>query len=141
GVGRVEQLAHTHPCMLKRASSALAEEMDGPVYVRVGGLVEAIDRVEHLARLLRAVRRVEVRERLPVHLLLEDREIAPQGARVELRVGGHSHEAIVPAGLRLSERSLERAKRGADVARGGGLAAACPDARRARRLRVVPAAG
>ena len=41
-------------------------------------------RVEHLPRLLRAHRRVEVGEQFPVEALLEDREVRAELARVEL---------------------------------------------------------
>jgi hypothetical protein len=50
-----------------------------------------IHRLEHLARLLGARGRVEEGKRLPVNLLLEDREVCAQRARIELGAGGYSH--------------------------------------------------
>src|SRR5205814_2542426 len=52
-------------------------------------------RVEHLARLLRARRRVEVGERLAVEGLLEDGEVRAQLVRVERRNGADSHRPTV----------------------------------------------
>ena len=67
--------------------------------VRIGGLVEVAQLVEYLARLVRARRRVEVRERLAADLLLEDRKIGAELARVQLGLSGYGHPAIVPRGF------------------------------------------
>ena len=81
--GRVQERAN----LLARGSSALrgplGEHVDAAVHVRVRRLVELLHRLEHLARLLRARRRVEERQRLAVELLLEDREIGAQALRVQ----------------------------------------------------------
>ena len=94
-VGRVEERPHPLARMLERLGRALGEHVDTAVHVRVRGLVELGHRVEHLPRLLRARGRVEERERLAVDLLLEDREVAPQRAGIELRIGSHGHGFIV----------------------------------------------
>ena len=91
-LGRVadeDDLAHVDGALRKarvrsRACSsalgrALGELVDAAMDVRVRRLVEAVHRLEHLARLLRARGRIEEGERLAVELLLEDREIRAQG--------------------------------------------------------------
>ena len=94
-VGRVEECAHLLARALEAGGRALSEDVHGAVDVRVRRLVERRHRVEHLPRLLGAVRRVEVGERLSVDLLLEDREVRAQRARVELLARGHSHWFMV----------------------------------------------
>ena len=76
----------------------LRERVDAAMDVRVRGLVERAELVEHLARLVRAHRRVEVGERLAPDLLLEDREVRAELARVQLRLRRHGHPVIVPGG-------------------------------------------
>src|SRR5436309_11581563 len=66
--------------------------------IRVGGLVEVAQLVEHLARLVRADRGVEVGERLAAHLVLEDREVGAKLARIEFRPNFYGHQTIVPRG-------------------------------------------
>ena len=90
-LARVQERGHLVARPFEARGRALAEHVDGPVHVRVRRLVELGHRVEHLPRLLRAVGRVEVRERLPVDLLLEDREIGAQGARIQLPARSHRH--------------------------------------------------
>ena len=94
-VGRVQQGAHLLAGAFETGGGALAEDVHRPVDVRVRGLVERRHRVEHLARLLRAVRRVEVRERLAVDLLLEDGEVRAQSAGVELLQARGQHLFMV----------------------------------------------
>ena len=94
--GRIDELARRLACALVRLGRPLREQIDAAVHVRVRGLVEVADRVQHLARLLRAGRRVEIRERLSVDLLLEDREVGAQLLRVEGWASRHGHRAIVP---------------------------------------------
>src|SRR3954451_8266962 len=81
--------------MLERLGRALGQHVDAAMAVRVRGLVTLRHRVENLPRLLRARGRVEERERLAVDLLLEDREVAAQYLRVELRFGRNSHALMV----------------------------------------------
>src|SRR6185437_1129747 len=66
------------------------------MHIRVRGLVELAEGVEHLPRLLRAGCGIEVRERLAVDLLLEDREVGAQSLRVKRGSSCHGHRAIVP---------------------------------------------
>ena len=62
---------------------ALGEPVDAAMDVRVLVLVERAHPVEHLAWLLGRRGRVEVRERLPVDELLEEREVGAQRGGVE----------------------------------------------------------
>jgi hypothetical protein len=59
--------------------------------------------VEDLTRLLRGHRRIEVREWLAVDLLLEDRKVGAQLARVERRASPDGQEVIVPGSPPLTE--------------------------------------
>jgi len=77
----------------------LRKRVDAAMDVRVGGLVEVAQLVEHLARFVRADRGVEVGERLAADLLLEDGKIGAELACVELRLGCYGHPAIVPGGF------------------------------------------
>ena len=70
---------------------ALAELVDAAVHVGVRGLVEGPQRVEDLPRLLSRRGRVEIRERLAVELLLEDRKVGANLSRVELGRARHGH--------------------------------------------------
>ena len=97
---RVDELRELAARALERRRRALRERVDAAVHVRVRGLVERGHRVEHLPRLLGGRGRVQVRERMPVELLLEDREVRAQTVRVELRLGAHGHGPIVPSGCR-----------------------------------------
>ena len=83
---------------------ALREPVDAAVDVGVRVLVELAHRVEHLPRLLRRRGRVEERDRLPVHELVEHREVRAKAVRVELRFCRHGHGAIVPPGTRPTPR-------------------------------------
>ena len=100
----IEERARLLSRALEAAGRALGQHVDRAVDVRVRCLVELSHPVEHLARLLRGVRGVEVGKTLAVDLLLEDREVAAQRARVELGSGCHSHDFIVTTGT--SQRSL-----------------------------------
>ena len=93
---RVDELARRLARALVPLGRPLGEQVDAAVHVRVRGLVEVADRVQHLPRLLRAGRRVEIGERLAVDLLLEDREVGAQLLRVEGWASRHGHRAIVP---------------------------------------------
>ena len=94
---RVDEAGHGLARALVGGGCPLGELVDAAVHVRVGRLVELPQRVEHLRRLLRRRGRVEVGERLPVDLLLEDGEIGAKLARVELGLSRHSHLSIVLA--------------------------------------------
>ena len=76
----------------------LRQRVDAPVDVRVLGLVERAQLVEDLPRLVGADGRVEIGERLASDLLLEDRKVGAQLARIEPRLGLHSHQLTVPGG-------------------------------------------
>ena len=92
----VQERAHLLAGSLEAGGRPLAEDVHGAVHVRVGRLVEGGHRIDHLARLLGAVRRIQVGEGLAVDQLLEDGEIGPQGTGVELlAVGTHSHDRMV----------------------------------------------
>ena len=65
----------------QRARRAQRELVDAAVHVGVVAAVEAGDRVDHAARLLRAGGAVEEGERLAVHALLEDREVLADARR------------------------------------------------------------
>jgi hypothetical protein len=81
---------------LVRGRRAFRQLVDAAMHVRVLVLVEAAQPVEHLARLLGARGRVEERDRLSVDQLVEDRKVRAQAVRVELRLCGDGHAAIVP---------------------------------------------
>src|SRR3954454_9520089 len=106
GVGRVEEGPYPFPRMLERLGRALGQHVDTAVDVRVRGLVDPRHRIEHLPRLLRAGGRIEEGERLAVDLLLEDREVAAQRLRVELRFGRNSHALMVTR--RFASEALHR---------------------------------
>jgi hypothetical protein len=82
---RVDEALQGDARPLVGARRALAEQVRGPVDVRVVGAVERVQRVDDLPRLLRRVRVVEVDERLPVHLLVQDGEVGPYRSDVEWR--------------------------------------------------------
>src|SRR5205807_359556 len=94
----VDEPRHLVPRALVLLRRALGQRVDAPVHVRVRGLVEGAQLVQDLARLVRGHRRVEIRERPPVNLLLEDREVGAQHARAELRLLGHGHETYRTGG-------------------------------------------
>ena len=79
----VEEGRHRAARTLERLGRPLGEPVDAAMDVRVLVLVEPAHPVEHLTRLLTRGGRVEVRDRLPVEELLEDREIGPQAVGVE----------------------------------------------------------
>src|SRR5439155_252418 len=81
--GRVDE----RPYLLARALEALGrllgEQVDAAMDVGVRRLVELAQLIQHLPRLLRGHRRVEVGERLSVEAPLEDREVRAELVRVE----------------------------------------------------------
>ena len=117
---------------------ALAEQVHAAVDVGVVLRVEARDRVDDRLRLLRGRRVVEIDERLAVHLLLQDREVArarsprrtavarPTSRLVRRRTPGRrSHTACSIAGApgsraassRSTPRAAGRGRCGRDVVR------------------------
>jgi len=82
--GRVDEGPHLLARALEALGRPLGEQVDAAMDVGVRGLVELALRVEHLPRLLRAHRGVEVGERLTVEALLEDRKVRAELVRVEL---------------------------------------------------------
>ena len=105
--GRIEEATDRFARAFVAGCRTLAEHVHGPVDVRVRRLVELRHRVDHLARLLRAVCRIQVGERLPMDQLLEDREVGPLLLRVELRTGGHGHPAILALALLVRARGTQ----------------------------------
>ena len=101
---RVEQPGDGATRPLEALGRALGEPVDAAMDVRVLVLVERAHPVEDLTRLLRRRRRVEVRDRLAVDELVEDREVGAQTMRVEGRGGGRGHAAIVAALLEPTTR-------------------------------------
>ena len=92
----------------------LAQGVDAAVDVGVEGGVVAGERVDHGLRLLRRSRVVEIDERPPVHLLLQDGEVGADALHVEHgrglggRVVGHGHEAAPLAGFEPRPSSRRR---------------------------------
>ena len=82
---------------LVRLGRTLRERVHTAVHVAVGRLVELADRFEHLPRLLGADGRIQVRERLAVDLLLEDREVGATLRRIELLPSSDGHGSMVLA--------------------------------------------
>ena len=98
--GRVQQRAHLLARSFEARRRPLREVVDGAVHVCVRVAVELPHRVQHLPRLLRGVRRVEIGERLAVHLALEGGKIGPQLAGIERGDGRLGHVLMVPAASR-----------------------------------------
>src|ERR671930_1251676 len=92
---RVDEGGHLLAGELELRGRAFGERVDTAVHVRVRGLVERAHRVEYLTRLLRGDRRIQVRKRLAVDLLLEDRKIGSQTLRIEPGFSPYGHTAIV----------------------------------------------
>ena len=90
---RVQERGDLRARSLVARCCVLGELLDAAVHVRVGGLVEVADRVEDLSRLLRRRGGVEVRERLPVDLTVEDREVRAQLVRIQLGACLNCHRA------------------------------------------------
>ena len=80
---RVDERGDRAPGALVALRGALCEPVDAAMDVRVLVLVERAHPVEHLPRLLRRRRRVEIRERLAVDLLLEEREVGAKRGGIE----------------------------------------------------------
>ena len=120
---RVDEARNLRPSRLVARGRPLGESVDAAVHVRVRVLVEVAHRIEDLPWLLRRRRRVEERDRLAVHELVEDREIRPQTVRVERRLcRRHGHRAIVPLPLRKPRNSQARVPRRAHFPKGGRYA-------------------
>src|SRR5919198_1006512 len=92
---RVDEGGHLLAGELELRGRAFGERVDTAVHVRVRGLVERAHRVKYLTRLLRGDRRIQVRKRLAVDLLLEDRKIGSQTLRIEPGFSPYGHTAIV----------------------------------------------
>ena len=93
--GRVEERADLLARALQPLGGPLGELIDAAVHVRVRRLVERLHRLEHLAGLLRARRRIEVGEWLAVELLLEDREVGTDALGIQGGHGRTGHRGIV----------------------------------------------
>src|SRR5262249_10925558 len=91
----VHERAHLLAGVLEPGGRPLGELVDAAVHAPVRGLVELRHRVEHLARLLRGRRGVQVGERLAVEVLLEDRAGGAQTHRVQSRLRLYRHPRTV----------------------------------------------
>ena len=114
---RVDEGGDGAPGALVPLGRALGEPVDATMDVRVLVLVERAHPVEHLPRLLRRRRRVEVRERLAADELVEEREVRAQSGGVERARGADGHHPIVagrvsPTPTRAAGRSGRRSARG-----------------------------
>src|SRR5207253_2052165 len=96
GRGRVDEGRDELSRVLEFGGGSLGERVDAAVHVRVRRLVEPAHRVQHLPRLLGGHGRIEVRKRLSVDLLLEDRKIRPETLSLERGSRCRRHGAIVP---------------------------------------------
>ena len=81
--GRVDEAGDLDPGLLVLGGRLLADRVDAAMDVGVVLAVVVRDGIDDDVRLLAARRRVEVDERMPVDLLLEDREVGPDRVRVE----------------------------------------------------------
>ena len=98
GRARAQKRAHFLARSLVACGRPLAEDVDGAVNVRVGGLVELPHGVQHLTRLLRGVGGVQVRERLAVDLERERGEVGTEPTGVQARDRcGLGHHPMLPA--------------------------------------------
>ncbi len=75
GLPGVEEPGDLGPRRLEGTRALVGDRVHAPVHVGVRRAVQRVHRVQHLDRLLRARRAVEVHEALPVDLALEDREV------------------------------------------------------------------
>src|SRR5439155_647163 len=78
------------PRVLVRLRRFLGDQVDASVDVGVVGPIVAVQRLKHRQRLLRRGRRIEVDQRLPVDLPLEDRKFPPERGEVDVPLGGES---------------------------------------------------
>src|SRR6185436_3055286 len=75
GAARANESGHPFPGALVGAGRAVAQLMDAPVNIGVIMLIIVPERFKHLPGLLRGGGIVEVDQRMPVNLLIEDRKI------------------------------------------------------------------
>ena len=83
GRGRVDELRDLRAGLFVGGRRFFAEAVDSPVDVRVVVLVVVDERVDHLPRLLRCRRVVQIDKRLAIHLPLQDREVLPNAMNVQ----------------------------------------------------------
>ena len=103
---RVDVSAHLLPRALVAGRGVLGEGVDAAVHIRVRVLVELAHRVEHLPGLLGGRGRVEIRDGLAVHELVEDGEIGAQLLRIQLGCRRDGHADTVAAGLRVDDLAV-----------------------------------
>ncbi len=101
GVRDADQTGDLAASTLVGSRGALGQLVDAAMDVGVVAAVVGVDRLDDHARLLRGRRGVQVDQRVPVHLLVQDREVRPQHGRIEggrgrLQLGGH----LAPTGRR-----------------------------------------
>ena len=92
-----------------RTRSALAQEVRGPVDVGVVVGVVIVQGIEDRLRLLRRVGAVEIDERPPMNLLLEDWEIGADAFHIEARTNRNrqlAHEPILNLSNLLNQLNL-----------------------------------
>ncbi len=80
----------------------LGDQVDAAVHVGVDGLVVGVEGVEHHLRLLGRGGRVEVDDRLAVHLPLQQGEVGLDGGHVELGAIGQRHASYPSASSRVA---------------------------------------
>jgi hypothetical protein len=78
----IDELRRAGPGRFKGRCRPIAQLMDSAVHVGVVAFVVANQRVDHGARFLAGRRVVEIDQRFPVDLLIEDREVGAQGGPV-----------------------------------------------------------
>ncbi len=157
-VCRVDEPLQQHARTFVGSRRPLAEHVRGAVDVRVGRRVVVGRGVDDRLRLLGRVRIVQVHERVPVHLLVQDREIGADAVHVEcLRLFrchthvGHpsvteSEQAVetpptyaAPLGMSASNVFSSRSRSGANFTLGHGVAGEAADEERTRVSETEPA--
>ena len=95
GSRRVDEPSHRLAARLVVVGGALAQRVDAAMHVGVVVQVVVGDGVNHRPGLLRRRRVVQIYQRFPVHLLVQDWEILAQPARVKGRQSV-SHRGVAP---------------------------------------------
>jgi hypothetical protein len=84
----VDEAGHPRPRRLETVGRLVAELVDTAVDVGVAAPVVTVDRVHDLDRLLGGGRGIQVGERVPAHLAVEDGEVGADPFQVQGEVGG-----------------------------------------------------
>ena len=83
GAGRVQKLAHGFPGAFKRSRRTITQGMGATVHIGVHLAVIAIHGIQHGLWLLRRRAVVQIHQRLPVDLLIENREVTANGLHIK----------------------------------------------------------